>query len=378
MKKLTKALVALAALTVTMLVMSTGILAAETLVSPNMYYGNEKAATKTYTYTQNNKLDGSSNYHGVVIPVKVTAAGTVRFDFKFTTLQQDVSAELYSDAACTNVIDWIGSYGVGEVSGMAYCPVTKAGTYYLRLESYVSSYPSTPAFTNSIAVYARTYTRADKTIKSGQTITYYRNSSSDAYWFKYKAEKTGKVTVSVTKKYGSDITLCNSKKKALTEEVYVSEAVGNYKTSFAVKKGTTYYFKVTAIGSDEVNTISVKNTAIKEKSGAKKKKAVNIKAKKTVKGTILPGSKTADWYKFSVKKKKAVTINLDGEVTGSIKFTVYTKSGKKVGTYTWYGGKQKLQLTYSTTYGKVNKGTYYIKMVRTDSKSSGHYSLKWK
>lgn len=377
MKKITKALVALAALTVTMLVMSTGILAAEaTLVSPNMYYGNEKAATRTYTYNQNKKLSDGNSYYGVVIPVKVTAAGTVRFDFKFTTMQKDVDPTLYSDAACTNVIDYMTSYNVGEVSGTEYCSLTNAGTYYLKLKTYAPSYSSTPIFTNSIVVSARTYTRSDKTIKSGQTITYYRNSSDDVYWFKYKAEKTGKATVSFTRKYGSHVTLCNSKKKALTDEEWVSSS-DNYKAVFAVKKGTTYYFKVTAIGSDEVNTISVKNTAIKEKSGSKRKKAVTVKAKKKVKGTILPASKTSDWYKFKVKKKKKVTLYLDGEVTGYIRVTAYNSKGKEIDSYLWNGGSDKLQLSYGS-YGKANKGTYYIKFSRYNSKSSGHYSFKWK
>ena len=43
----------------------------------------------------------------------------------------------------------------------------------------------------------RFFPRAERTINSGQTIKYYRNQGSDIYTFKYKAEATGKVTVSL-------------------------------------------------------------------------------------------------------------------------------------------------------------------------------------
>lgn len=374
MKKLGKEIIALLSLLVAVLAMSTGVFAAETLVAPSLYYGNEAAATMTYSYTKNDTVD--SGEAGIVIPVKVNEAGTIKFDFEFQQLQKDMFIYVYTDAACTNRIGYIDSADVGDVSNSDYVAVTNAGTYYLKLYSYV--YSSTGDFTNTVKVSASVYTRADKTIKSGQTITYYRNKSDDVYWFKYKAEKTGMLSISVTRQYGSYIHIANAKKKIITDEIWVSEAIGNYTANIAVKKGKTYYIQVTAIGSDCPNTISVKNSAVKEKSGAKKKKAVAIKAKKKVKGTIIVGDKTADWYKFTVKKKKAVTMNLSGDVQGSLTITVYKKNGKKIDSCKWYGGATKLKLTCSRTRGKVDKGTYYIKISRSNAKSSGKYTLKWK
>ena len=42
--------------------------------------------------------------------------------------------------------------------------------------------------------------------------------------------------------------------------------------------------------------------------------------------------------------------------------------------------KNKLvaKVTNSTTYGKANKGTYYIKISRKGTKDSGIYALSWK
>lgn len=358
------------------LLFSVGVMAntQDTVIVPTKYYGNEAELTKSYTYTNNAVIDEYER--GVIVPLKVNQPGTIKVVVNYARLEKDVIIELCSDKECTNVIGWGGSSSIGDVSDENYFSVTNAGIYYLKIYTGYTFNNST--FTNSFSLKMSEYTKSDKTIKSGQTITYYRHNANDVYWFKYKAENTGKVTVNVTKRYGSYITLANSKKKPLLEKEWVSDSDGNYQTSFMVKKGTTYYFGVTAIGDDSINTISVKNTAVKEKSGSTKKKAVSIKAKKKIKGIIAVGEKKADWYKFSLKKKKAVTFTLNGDIKGSLKFTVYNKKGKKIDSYTWSGGQRKLKLTYSTTYGKVKKGTYYVKISRADSKSSGSYTLKWK
>lgn len=361
---------------IVMMFAMTAIVSAQepTVNVPAKYYGNEKEVTNGYTYNNMSQLSGGQC--GVVIPLKVSAPGTLKLGINYTRLEKDVNAFVYTDAACTNQLLIYGNANQSATKKEGYVSVNKAGTYYLKF--YSSS--DAMAFTNAFTVTVSQYTTADKTIKSGQTICYFRNNGYDKYYFQYKAEKTGKVTVSLPYQHGSYVTLLNAKKKALSEAEWVSGGANTGKFTFAVKKGTTYHFLVTSngINAGNIQSISVKNTAVKEKSGAKKKKAVKIKAKKTVKGTILPGSKTADWYKFSLKKKKKVTLNFNGNITGGLKITVYTKGGKKIGSYVNNGGSHVLRLTHSRTYGKVDKGTYYIKISRNNSLSSGAYSLKWK
>ena len=56
MKKVTKALLTFAALAIMTMAMSTGVFATEATVNvPKVYYGTEKAVTKTYTYTNDAK-----------------------------------------------------------------------------------------------------------------------------------------------------------------------------------------------------------------------------------------------------------------------------------------------------------------------------------
>ena len=161
---------------------------------------------------------------------------------------------------------------------------------------------------------------------------------------------------------------------------WVSDLTSDSQASFAVKKGKTYKFEVTSNGTSygKEQSFSLKETAVKAKSRAKRAKAVNIKKGKTVKGIVTAGDKKANWYKFTVKKKKPVTITLDGNVENNLKFTIYNKKGKKIDSTSYYGYKRDLKLTYSTTYGKANAGTYYIKIEKANANSNGVYSIKWK
>ena len=68
--------------------------------------------------------------------------------------------------------------------------------------------------------------------------------------------------------------------------------------------------------------MKVTNTAIKEKSGKKKSKAVLIKKKKTKKGTIVAGEKRTDWYKFKVTKKKRVRVIMKGATNDQLKVVI--------------------------------------------------------
>ena len=375
MKKTMKGLMSAVALIVMVLAMSVMVSAAEeTVTVSTKYYGNEGEVTKNYSYTNETKL--SNTECGIVIPLKVSEPGAIKLSINYTQLQRDINAYVYTDEACTNRLNIVGSANSGTTNKEGYVPVSNAGTYYLKFYSYSST---TSVFTNSFTVSVSQYTYSDKTIKSGETINYYRNNGSDQLYFKYKAEKTGTVTVTHPYSYGSYITLMSSKKKALTNAEWVS-STSNYKQTFAVKKGTTYYIMVKTNGTSGGNlqSISVKNAAVKEKSGSSKKKAVTIKSGKKSKGTIIAGSKTADWYKFSNKKKKKVTLTFNAEGAGNLVVTAYTKGGKKIGSYTNTGGTKTLSLTYSTTYGKVNKGTYYLKISRANAKSNGSYTIKWK
>ena len=215
-------------------------------------------------------------------------------------------------------------------------------------------------------------------------------------WIKYKAADTGYITITATNKVeqaeqtegeNSEVTeeptyakgkicLYNSKKKtALSQaENYDTSSTdsADYTVSYGVKKNSVYYLRVKAEGAVD---IKYKLTKVKESSGSKKSKAMSIKKNKTIRGIIPAGDKSADWYKIKISKKQTLHLYYAGKANGKLKFTfsgTYLKTAKKY-------VKQdvtKTHHTYSTE--RVQPGTYYVKIQRSNSKSSGYYTLKWR
>ena len=377
MRKLGKMITLLAATTIMAVGMITTAFAADAITPTEFYYGTEAmTAPQTFSYNNSNFINGKY-YQGVVVPVNVTKAGSLKVVTTATSVLKDINIEVYSDAACTNRMEYLTDLKVGSTTVEDYVSFSNAGTYYIKFDSYC--YNGEDVYTNTFTVQTGFYTLDAKVIKDGETITYYRNSGEDKYVFNYTATKTGKVTVTLPYSMGSYVTFVDSG-KTVCEKKWVSDLTSDSQASFAVKNGKTYKFEVTSNGTSygKEQSFSLKETAVKAKSRAKRAKAVNIKKGKTVKGIVTAGDKKANWYKFTVKKKKPVTITLDGNVENNLKFTIYNKKGKKIDSTSYYGYKRDLKLTYSTTYGKANAGTYYIKIEKANANSNGVYSIKWK
>ena len=111
---------------------------------------------------------------------------------------------------------------------------------------------------------------------------------------------------------------------------------------------------------------TTKNYA-KKKVAYKKSKAKNLNATEM----YTMNEKAARWYKVSVsstKKRKAVTLSKDS-VGGGFKFCVYQK-GKRLKT---------VRVTKNDKVKTVKlpkkKGTYYVKVTKLTSKTTGAYYL---
>lgn len=375
MKKLLKSFSATLLILTAVVATSILVYANTPITISNQYSGAYVKATNiAIDYTEVDKI--SNSYAGKIIPIVISEPGYVEVKVDVINLQDDISLYIYKDAACTDYLSSIKYYNANDTEDLVkIIDFEQAGTYYLKAETFVSSY-NTVSFRNTCNLSMSLYGLKDRTIKNNQVIYYCNESYDRPFYFKYKASKTGVVSVAHTSNAYGNIWLTNSSKKVITEG-----AISDYGTSdayFGVEKGKTYYIKTSAHVYDEIMGITIKETGVKEKSGKTKKKAVTIKAKKNIKGTISAGKKQVDWYKFKNKKKKKLTLNVETLGVGKIVFTVYNSKGKKIGDYTSYGGARKLTITNSTTYGKANKGTYYVKVSRYDANSTGIYSLKWK
>ncbi len=443
-------------------------------------YEKELQVGMTVTYTQND-MNGKEYYPGRIFPITVSAAGVIGVTANATFLQKEyIEIELFMDAACANEIGYGISLYASKMSSVRYFVVPNAGTYYLRVSTYNSTY-SPETFKNSVDLRVGFYRSGDMSLVANKMYnlgatgknTYYKISvpktsyvtlstnakgdervryeicnsaksiiysmnylrpaygnkhtykfakgtyyikvkSYDAEAFTLKYAFTGDYSASNNKwttiyagtaklesyvkikptvngyisvyPYGGQyydkgftVTLCNSSKKALTNDMLISEgSVYSGKTVFAVKKNTTYYLRITGIY--DRSAVKYIQTGVSEKSGSSKKKAVTIKQNKTIKGTIAVNDSKADWYKIKVPKTKKVKIYVNGNATGSLKMQIYKSNGKKYG----YENTFLSDINQSRTFesvggnGKMPKGTYYIKIYRANSKSSGNYSLKWK
>ncbi len=215
------------------------------------------------------------------------------------------------------------------------------------------------------------YNGSDRAIGNNQPIAVGQRDAQTNY-FSFKAPYTGYLRVQGdTTARNHKVILCDASKRAVSGASYL----GNDPT-YGVAKGKTYYIRVDArFNSKGAYVLNAANSKISEKSGKTKKKAVTIKKKKTKSGIIESGknSKQADWYKFKLTSKKKVNITVTTGSNESLKITLY-KGGKRIKTVTARGNSTG----YIKSIGKWKKGTYYIKVQRGTSTSSGYYTLKWK
>lgn len=310
------------------------------------------------------KVTGSYQSKAVDLPAKGTIIITGQY------VNGNYWFGLFKDEALDTPVDSTASVSASNRSVTRTFKVPQAGRYYVG--GYVYSTNGTKINTNIQYAF---YDGSDRSISNGQSIAVGQKDAQTNY-FMFKATATGYLQVqgddnAVNRAY-CKVALCNSSKNPLSGETSL-----RYAPAYGVKKGKTYYIRVTAsYNSNGAYTLNAVNKKISDKCGKKKSKAVTLKKKKTKKGVIEAGAKSknaTNWYKFKLTKKKKVTINVTTNSNDALKITVY-KGGRRIGSKTVYNmAEGKL---YSS--GKWTKGTYYIKVQRANKNSSGWYTLKWK
>lgn len=168
--------------------------------------------------------------------------------------------------------------------------------------------------------------------------------------------------------------LCDSKKypmaKAVTFNAKKTEAV------VALRKGT-YYFRL----KEEKDTsfmLQMSTKAVKSVAGTKKANAKAIKLKQAVEGIQVLNEKKENWYKVNVTSKKNLSVSLS-RITenGTFNVYIYNAKGKRVAcetNTTKVSGTNKSNVTLRSI-NKLPKGTYYIKVVKSNANATGYYKL---
>lgn len=308
--------------------------------------------------------------------VTIPAKGTIIMTAVVGKLWDNVAAKsirfgLYKNASMTQPVGTEGSCAVNSGSDKVIV-VPKGGTYYLGAYS-TNSKASPTEFGNAVGATAYYINGADRTVTAG-TWNAVGQVKPQVNYFKFKAKSTG--YIKVTTRGGSTldtVSLKNSTKKTL---LCSAAKMGN--AVFGVKAGNTYQIRVTPKYQkrDGWYQIRVSNYKVTEKSGSTRAKAVTISrgSKYAKKGTIIAGNSTSDWYKIKVTAKKAFRVVMKGETNNKMKMSLYNSKGKLIKSITMNGASHSGAYIRLTNYPK---GTYYVKISRGTSQSSGHYSVFW-
>lgn len=324
-----------------------------------------------------------------VVPIKIPGKGVLKYSVSKQVLDYAGAGyvTIFEDAQCTTKMDsslYLSQYGTAVTgatntyidSDEAY--FSKGGEYYVQFET-PGLYTFTSTFVNGasriIADRQTTYAYGNKSYSTANTY------DSTNIYYKYTAKETGVVTLSMdflneNKNGSAYITVYDSNKRAVSEEVYISSNLDK-KAIFGVYKGRSYYFKVHSYSG--LYAIRCTLTPITEYSGRYKTQPKHIALNKYYKGTILPENYTtsSDWYKFTLTKPTKVALCVRGNVSsGSIYVTVTgsTIGGSAVRRISKLGYASADRLTtYSST--TLPRGTYYIRVNKQEKISSGYYAV---
>lgn len=306
------------------------------------------SADRTLAYNTWSAVPPKYNSRQTYARVNVTYNGYIG------VAQQNTNGSGVSVALCNSAKNVLVNKSIA-VNKFYYYPVKK-GTYYIKTDGIYDGittlkYVLTGGFSAS--------QNKMLTVPILGTMT---------YDVKFKAEKTGLLNVTQFNNTSFYITLLNSKKKALSP----SDFNWGRTNSYAVKKGSTYYFRLNAsIGSDD-RSISYSIAGASAPKNTSKKKAITLKKNKAKSIVLLSGDKKTHYFKIKMTKKKKLNLS-------------FTTAGHGDFSYDLIKGSKRVAISRSGTNGpvksvsKLKKGTYYFRIkLNTKSKSSGRFTLKLK
>lgn len=336
--------------------------------------GKEDVAKSTYAGKMVDKA-GDGYVRGSVVKVTTDCSGLLRFHYQGNN-SDIVSISVYSDEALTDCIAYTSVDASSDVVKTIGLAIPKAGTYYTTIDTFEE-------YDIDYTIAADIYSADDDVLTSGKSKLVTLLSSTDSNLYTITLKSPGAVNVYTTYANGKDCYInVDIYQKVSGKMKVVSKGTSLASGTVAGLAKGTYYIKLSN-GSDSYYSLKYKFTPITDKSGSAKSKAAALKLGTATKGLILTTDKKgkADWYKITLTKDQAVELELTGDVTDDISLSFYDSDNSLFGKLyvNEYSTVDSGAPYVSTGKGqKLPKGTYYIKVTKDGSSTSGSYSVKMK
>lgn len=270
----------------------------------------------------------------------------------------------YDGNPTTLNIPQLNNNGVIWVGGL------KAGTYALYTENVCQN-----ANTQVVAKFGAAVISSQNNRTFGGNNVIASASTGAATYQQFKVAKRGVAAIAVYKENSagnvSSVTYSVQKLSGKTWKTVATGLSGAAKNNYVVTTGLAAgtYRVVANAASGEILYFINANQKASDSYGTSKKKAKEIKRKKSKKQVFLSNESTSKthWYKIKVKKTGMTYIDITG-LGNKSKISVTVTGAARL--------KNKTISKGFRIYGKAKKGTYYIK-IKKGSKGTSGYQVKY-
>ena len=270
----------------------------------------------------------------------------------------------YDGNPTTLNIPQLNNNGVIWVGGL------KAGTYALYTENVCQN-----ANTQVVAKFGAGVVSSQNNRTFGGNNVIASASTGAATYQQFKVSKRGVAAIAVYKENAagnvSSVIYSVQKLSGKTWKTVATGLAGVAKNNYVVTTGLAAgtYRVVANAASGEILYFINANQKASDSYGTSKKKAKEIKRKKSKKQVFLSNESTSKthWYKIKVKKTGMTYIDITG-LGNKSKISVTVTGAARL--------KNKTISKGFRIYGKAKKGTYYIK-IKKGSKGTSGYQVKY-
>lgn len=255
-------------------------------------------------------------------------------------------------------------------NGVIWVGGLKAGTYALYTENVCQN-----ANTQVVAKFGAGVVSSQNNRTFGGNNVIASASTGAATYQQFKVAKRGVAAIAVYKENSagnvSSVTYSVQKLSGKTWKTVATGLSGAAKNNYVVTTGLAAgtYRVVANAASGEILYFINANQKASDSYGTSKKKAKEIKRKKSKKQVFLSNESTSKthWYKIKVKKTGMTYIDITG-LGNKSKISVTVTGAARL--------KNKTISKGFRIYGKAKKGTYYIK-IKKGSKGTSGYQVKY-